>query len=605
LTFWSPNINIFRDPRWGRGHETYGEDPLLTARMGVAFVRGLQGDDPRILKLVATPKHFAVHSGREKDRHRFNAEVSGKDLHETYLPAFEACIREGKAHSVMGAYNRTNGEACCASPTLLGKILREAWGFSGYVVSDCWAIIDLYKHHKLVETPEEAAAMAVKAGCDLNCGCTYPALVKAVAKGLITEAEIDVSVKRLFAARFRLGMFDPDESVPFAQIPMAVNDCEEHRGLALDAARASIVLLKNEGGLLPLSKDLKTVAVIGPNADEVLSLKGNYFGTASRAVTPLAGIQDKLPDARIRTAKGCDLIKTSEEGFAHAVQVAKNAEVAVVVLGLNATLEEEEGETVKSSYTDGGDRTRIDLPGDQEGLLKAVHATGTPVVLVLLNGSALAVNWAKDNVPAMVEAWYPGEEGGTALADVLFGDANPGGRLPVTFYRSHEDLPPFEAYAMEGRTYRYFRGEVLFPFGFGLSFTKFRYTGLQVSPNPAKAGEAVEVRVTVVNAGDRAGDEVIQLYVSAEGAPAGSPLRSLADFARVHLAAGEKRAVTLRATGEALSRFDEEGRRRLEPGRFTVAVGGCQPGYDSLFSVSTEVLTAPLEVTGPAGEKRE
>jgi beta-glucosidase len=467
LTFWTPNINIFRDPRWGRGQETYGEDPYLTARMGVTFVKGLQGDDPRYLKLVATPKHFAVHSGPEHARHHFNAIADARDLRLTYLPAFEACVREAGAVSVMGAYNRTNGEPCCASPTLLGKLLRDEWGFEGYVVSDCWAIGDIYKHHQVVGTLPEAAALAVNAGCDLNCGEAFAALLIAERQALIDEATIDRAVRRLFTARFRLGMFDPPERVPYARLPISVNDSSEHRALALRAARESIVLLKNTGGLLPLSKGIQRIAVIGPNADDPLVLLGNYNGTPSSSVTPLAGIRAKAPRAEVSYARGCDIIDEGVTDYAEAIRSAERADVVLFFAGISQRIEGEEGqeEGVGGGMRSKGDRTDINLPVVQDDLLRMLHATGKPIVLVLLNGSALAVNWADENLPAIVEAWYPGEEGGTAIADVLFGDYNPGGKLPVTFYQAAADLPPFEYYRMEGRTYRYFRGRPLYPFG--------------------------------------------------------------------------------------------------------------------------------------------
>ena len=580
LTFWSPNINIFRDPRWGRGQETYGEDPYLTARLGVAFVRGLQGDDPRYLKLVATPKHYAVHSGPEHERHHFDAVVDERDLRETYLPAFQATVQEGKAVSVMGAYNRTNGEPCCASRTLLQKILREEWGFDGYVVSDCGAIRDIWKNHRVVETPAQAAALAVKNGCDLNCGETYLALRDAVAEGLIDEATIDVALRRLFTARFRLGMFDPPEMVPYAQIPYEVNDSSAHRQLALQAAQESIVLLKNAHGALPLRKDLSSIAVIGPNADDAIVLLGNYNGTPSRSVTVLEGIRQKVSaKTRVTYARGCDIVDDSREGFAEAVAAARGADVAIVVLGLSQRVEGEEGqrEGVQGKGVSSGDRTEIDLPGVQEELLRAVHATGTPVVLVLLNGSAVAVNWADAHVPAIVEAWYPGEEGGTAVADVLFGDYNPAGRLPVTFYKSVDQLPPFRDYAMAGHTYRYSTAEPLYAFGYGLSYTTFRYNDLQITPAVMPPDGRVQVSVRVTNTGARAGDEVVQLYVRDVVASAPVPIRQLQGFQRVHLAPGESQTVTFGLTPRQLSLIDERGQRVVEPGEFEIAVGGSQP----------------------------
>jgi beta-glucosidase len=608
LTFWSPNINIFRDPRWGRGQETYGEDPYLTARMGVTFVKGLQGDDKRYLKLVATPKHFAVHSGPEHDRHLFDALVSQRELSDTYLPAFEACVVEAKAFSVMGAYNRTNGEPCCASPTLLGKILREKWEFEGYVVSDCWAIKDIYKYHRVVNTIEEAAALAVKSGCDLNCGEAYGALLIAEKRGLIAEAEIDRSVRRLFTARFRLGMFDPPEMVPYAQIPIEVNDSSEHRALALRAARESIVLLKNENEFLPLAKDLKTIAVIGPNADDPEVLLGNYQGTPSASVTPLAGIRAAVaPSTEVFYARGCDVIDAGTTGHAEAVAAARRADVVVFVAGISQRIEGEEGqeEGVGGGMRSKGDRADLDLPAVQEELLKALAAAGKPIVLVLLNGSALSVNWAASTpiVPGIVEAWYPGEEGGTALADVLFGDYNPAGRLPVTFYRSAEDLPPFEDYRMEGRTYRYFRGEPLYPFGYGLSYTAFTYSNLRVSGAISRgsstaigANETLTVQADVQNVGRRAGDEIVQLYLSDLAASMPVPIRQLAGFARIHLAPGETQTVEFTITPPQLALVDDAGRRVVEPGEFRLSVGGRQPRPEDFTAGSKEVLVTTFAV---------
>jgi len=601
LTFWSPNINIFRDPRWGRGQETYGEDPYLTARLGVAFVRGLQGDDARYLKLVATPKHFAVHSGPEAERHRFDARVDERDLRETYLPAFEACVKEGQAVSIMGAYNRTNGEPCCASPTLLGKILRQEWGFDGYVVSDCWAIGDIYKHHKVVATVEEAAALAVQAGCDLNCGEAFGALLAAVAQGLIAEETINRAVQRLFTARFRLGLFDPPEMVPYAQIPFAVNDSPEHRALALQAARESIVLLKNQNHCLPLRQDIKSIAVIGPNADDATVLLGNYHGTPSQSVTPLQGLQARVsPATAVLYAPGCDLLDEDTAGFAAAIALAKRADVVIFVGGISQQVEGEEGqrEGVAGGRRSRGDRDDLNLPSVQEKLLQALHATGKPVILVLLNGSALAVNWASEHLPAIVEAWYPGEEGGTALAEVLFGDYNPAGRLPVTFYKSVADLPPFEDYRMEGRTYRYFRGEPLFPFGYGLSYTTFAYSHLRLSARTIAPTETLTVSVDVQNVGQRAGDEVVQLYTSDVVASVPVPIRQLGGFTRLHLKPGEKQTVTFTLSPRQLSLIDAAGRRVIEPGEFQLAVGGRQPEPADSVEKRSAVLFGRFAVVG-------
>lgn len=605
LTFWSPNINIFRDPRWGRGQETYGEDPYLTGRMGVAFVKGLQGDHPKYLKVVATPKHYAVHSGPEPLRHSFDARVSQKDLRETYLPAFKECVKEGKAGSIMGAYNRTNGEPCCASQTLLQKILREEWGFKGYVVSDCGAIDDIHAHHKVTSTPEESAALAVNTGCDLNCGRTFDSLVKAVKQGLISEETIDRAVKRLFRARFKLGMFDPPERVPYTQIPYEMNDCEEHRRLALEMARESMVLLKNEGGLLPLRKDLKAIAVIGPNADNQKALLGNYNGMPSKYVTALEGIRAKVSShTRVYYAGGCDLVNKEDTswgpkataGFAEALAAAQRADVVIMCLGLSPDLEGEEGNTPRS--TAGGDRVGLDLPGMQEELLKAVCATGKPVVLVLFSGSPVSINWAHENVLAILQAWYPGEEGGTAIADVLFGDYNPGGRLPVTFVKSVEQLPPFTDYSMKGRTYRYMKDEPLYPFGYGLSYTTFEYSNLRLSAEVIEAGQSLTVSVDVKNTGKMAGDEVVQLYLTDLEASVDVPIHELKGFTRIKLQPCESTTVTFTLTPRQMALIDNDGKCILEPGKFRVMVGGRQPDKRSAVLAGNAILIGEFEVAG-------
>jgi beta-glucosidase len=744
LTFWSPNINIFRDPRWGRGQETYGEDPYLTSRLGVAFVRGMQGDDPRYLKTIATPKHYAVHSGPESLRHTFDARPPERDLQDTYLPAFRAAIVEGKAGSVMCAYNRLNGEPLCASPRMLKEILRGVWGFDGYVVSDCDAVADIYQKHNFRKTQEEGVAVAVRTGTDLTCGYEYRALPSAVKQGLITEAEIDTAVKRLFEARFRLGMFDPPESVPYARIPLEANDSPAHRELSVRAARESIVLLKNEKNTLPLKRDVKTVAVIGPNADSLEVLLGNYNGIPSRWVTPLEGIRRKvstgtrvldalgttltgeaiLPvppsafytnadrttqglkgeyfdnkdlqgqpvvtrtDAQINFdwytnapvpqlptdkfsarwtgyfvppssgtyqlgARADDAVRVFlderalvenwrdgsaktltkavelEGGRAYKIRVeyydnyanataklvwgppalneslreealkkAREADVVVLALGLAPSLEGEEMD-VKVKGFSGGDRTDLNLPDAQEELLKAVVATGKPVVLVLVNGSALAVNWARSNVAAIVEAWYPGEEGGTALADVLFGDYNPAGRLPVTFYKSADDLPPFEDYRMEGKTYRYFKGEPLYPFGYGLSYTRFKYDNLKLGSKRYSTSQNVHLSVDVRNVGEREGDEVVQLYLTDVAASSPVPVRALKGLRRIHLKPGERMRVSFTLTPRDLTLVDERGRRLLEPGEFRVTVGGKQPGFaGQADAATTGVVTGSFAVTG-------
>jgi beta-glucosidase len=576
LTFWSPNINIFRDPRWGRGQETYGEDPYLTARFGVAFVKGLQGDDPRHLKLVATPKHFAVHSGPEKLRHGFDAKVSPRDLRETYLPAFEACVKEAKAASVMPAYNRTNGEACAASETLLRKILREEWGFQGYVVSDCGAIDDIYLHHGIVASKAEAAALAVSKGCDLNCGCTYHALSDAVKMGLIDEKTIDQAVTRLFEARMRLGMFDPPEEVAYSKITMSVVDSPEHRELALKSAQESIVLLKNEDDILPLGDEIKSVAVIGPNADNPEMLLGNYNGVPSHIVTPWEGIRLRAgKKTEVRYSAGCDLVGEDRSGFADALAKARKSDVTILFLGLSPRLEGEEGE--EGLIDKGGDRMDITLPKIQEELLRAIYETGKPVILVVHSGSAVTIPYASENAKAILYAWYGGEEAGTALAQTLWGDCNPAGRLPITVYASMDQVPPFEDYSMHNRTYRYMSAKPLYRFGEGMSYTQFSYRDLTVTPETPQTGDMLTVSAKVKNIGDRVGDEVIQLYVKDIEASFPTPNLHLEGFKRIQLAPGEERAVEFNLHPRQLACYTDEGHPIVEPGDFILSLGGGQP----------------------------
>ena len=606
LTFWTPNINIFRDPRWGRGQETYGECPYLTARLGVAFVKGLQGDDPKYLKSVATPKHFAVHSGPEHNRHHFDVDVSEHDLYETYLPAFKATVQEAGAVSVMSAYQRFRGEPCSSSTLLLQKILRDQWGFDGYVVSDCGAIHDIYAHHQVVETGEEAAALAVKAGCELNCGEVYVMLLGAVEQGLITEDEIDLALKRLLLARFQLGMFDPPEMVPYAQTPYEVNDCQKHRDMAVDVARQSMVLLKNDG-LLPLDKSgLKTIAVMGPNAENVDVLFGNYSGLSSQPVTALQGIRNKVENAvEVLYTKGCAITrKIRETGrpfneqFFAAVDIARRADVVIMVMGLSQELEGEEGQRdgLDGGGESQGDRKGIELPAVQQQLLRQIHATGTPIVLVLMNGSPVATVWADEHVSAIVEAWYPGQAGGTAIADVIFGDYNPSGRLPVTFYKATDHLPPFEDYTIASkRTYRYYTGEVLYPFGYGLSYTQFAYDNLQMA-STATIGEPFEISVQVANVGDYAGDEVVQLYLQALDPPTTAPQHQLVAFTRIHLQAGEAKTVQLTLKSEQFALVNDNGRHIIQPGKFNVMAGGGQPGY------TKAMVSGELELVGKTVE---
>ena len=596
LDFWSPNINIFRDPRWGRGQETYGEDPYLTSRIGVAFVNGLQGNDPKYLKVIATPKHFAVHSGPESKRHGFDAEVSEKDLRETYLVAFKACIKEGKAASIMGAYNRVNGEPCCASPTLLQKILRDEWEFDGYVVSDCGAIDDIYRGHKLVNSPEEAAALAVRNGCDLECGQTYNYLLEAVKKGFISETEIDIAIKRLFTARFRLGMFDPPEAVRYAQIPYEINDSKAHRQLALKMAKESIVLIKNANSLLPLNKSIKSISVIGPNAYDSTILRGNYYGDSSKYVTILDGIRDKISSkTKLYYTKGCDLIGNDEIGFSEAVSMAKRSDVVIMCMGLSQVLEGEEGEL---SFNKEGDRKNLDLPEIQEKLVKTIYAIGKPIILVLTNGSPLTINWAQDHISAIIEAWYPGEEGGNAIADVIFGNYNPSGRLPVTFVKSIDQLPPFENYSMQGRTYRYMNEEPLYPFGYGLSYTKFEYKNLKIEPEKLRIGKNVKISIEIKNIGNQSGDEVVQLYLKDLDASTIIPHYELKGFKRIHINSGQTRRVTFNLIPRQMALIDNEGRCILEPGKFKVMIGGSQPDKRSLELTGQKIVDGEFELVG-------
>jgi beta-glucosidase len=582
LTFWTPNINIFRDPRWGRGQETYGEDPFLTGKLGVQFVKGLQGDDPKYFKTIATLKHYVVHSGPEPERHSFDAVTDERDFRETYLPQFEMGIREGRAYSVMCAYNRYNGETCCGSDDLLNGILRTEFGFDGYIVSDCGAIDDIYRGHKTVATAAEASALGVLSGTDLECGSSYRNLKESLEKNMLTEKDIDIALKRLFVARFRLGMFDPPEMVKYASIPYSVNDSEANKALAKETALKSIVLLKNANNLLPLKKDIGTVAVIGPNSDQSFVLLGNYNGTPSDPVTPLRGIKEKLAGkSEVIYAQGCNWAaglqqeRPAEELKAEAVEAAKKANIVIMCMGITPRLEGEEMRVMIDGFR-GGDRTRIDLPDVQQELIKEIHALGKPVILVLLNGSAITVNWENENIPAIIETWYGGQAAGQALADVIFGDYNPGGRLPVTVYKSVSDLPDFSDYKMDNRTYRYFKGEPLYPFGYGLSYTTFKYSKLKVAKK-VNSGDPLTVEVTVQNTGKMAGDEVVQLYVSDLKATVPVPVRALKGFKRIHLNPGESKVVTFEVAPDAFSVIDESFKRVIRPGDFMIQIGGRQP----------------------------
>jgi beta-glucosidase len=597
LTFFSPNVNIFRDPRWGRGQETWGEDPLLTARLGVAFIRGMQGDDARYLKTAATAKHLAAHSGPEALRHSFDARPSAHDLADTYLPQFEACVRQGHVAAIMPAYNRLDGVPCAASPTLLEKTLREAWGFEGYVVSDCGAIGDLVTGHAVADSLERAAAMALEAGTDLSCGSEFGALGRARAQGAVTDASIDRAVARLFAARFRLGMFDPPALVPWSGTPMSVVESPAHRALAREAARASIVLLENRGGALPLAPGLRRLAVVGPTADDVDVLLGNYHGEPSHPVTLLAGLRAaaRARGVEVAYARGAPLAGRGDSSaqLVDALAVARRSDAVVAILGLSARYEGEEGESAENPS---GDRADLGLPPAPQRLLEALVATGKPVVLVLTAGSALSVPWAAAHVAAIVDAWYPGEEGGTALADVLFGDVSPAGRLPVTIYRAAADLPPFADYSMKGRTYRYLATPPLWSFGHGLSYVTFRYSNLVVA-SELDATKDVALTVDVENTGARAADEVVQVYLSKPDAPAYAPRRWLAAFTRVTLAAHERRTVHLTVSAGALTLVDDAGARAPLTGAVAVAVGGRQPDASWRYA-SGDGLTVRTRAAG-------
>ena len=609
LTFWSPNINIFRDPRWGRGHETYGEDPYLTGRLGVAFIKGIQGNDAKYLKAAACAKHFAVHSGPESERHSFDAVVSQKDLRETYLPAFKEAVKESNVEAVMGAYNRTNGEPCCGSKTLLQDILREEWGFKGHITSDCWAIKDFHEHHMVTSTAIDSVALAVNNGCDLNCGNMYLNVLLAHKSGLISEQTIDKSVKRLIFTRMKLGMFDNMINAPYANYPYEKNECRSHKEFALETAKKTMVLLKNENNILPINKNnMKAIAVIGPNANSREALIGNYFGTASRYITILEGIQDAVnPNTRVYYSEGCHLYRDKVEGlafprdrFSEAVSIAERSDVVVMCLGLDANIEGEEGDA--SNEYASGDKSHLNLPGLQQELLETIHALGKPVILILQSGSALAVTWADENIPAIVQAWYPGAEGGKAVASLLFGDYSPSGKLPVTFYKSTDELPDFHDYAMKNRTYRYMENEALYSFGYGLSYTSFHYSELQIHKNNLVVGENALFAVKVKNVGSFEAYETVQLYLKDVEASVDVPKWSLKGIKKVYLSLGEEKEINFELTPRQMALINNDGKCILEPGVFEVFIGGSQPDERSLKLTRRKVLNGSFMLSGESIE---
>lgn len=588
ITYWTPNVNIFRDPRWGRGQETYGEDPYLTGKLGAAFVRGLQGSDKRYLKTAACAKHFAVHSGPEALRHEFDAQATPQDMAETYLPAFKELVDAG-VEGFMGAYNRTNGEPCCGSKTLMVDLLRGEWGFDGYFTSDCWAISDFHLHHHVTDTPTESVALALKNGCDLNCGNTYAYLLQALQEGKITEEEIRTSCVRLMTTRMKLGMFD--EKTPFDTLDYTVIDCEAHRELNLDAARKSLVLLKNNG-ILPLAKEkLKNVAVIGPNADAVTPLNGNYHGTANEYHTVLSGIREALPGVRVNYSKGSHLYeeKMEDPGYrgdclAEVKAQTDLADVVILVVGMDETIE---GEEIVGKEGFNGDKKDLLLPQCQRDLIRTVCERNTPVILVNMTGSA--IDFAEGcQADAIIQAWYPGAMGGKAVSDLIFGAYAPSGKLPVTFYKNTNTLPAFEDYSMENRTYKFFREEPLYPFGYGLSYTSFAFSDMKADQETFAAGEAVSVTLTVTNTGAVAGDEIVQCYVRDEEASVRVPVHKLCGMKRVSLQPGEQTQVTLSIPAEQFAVIDPDGKRRYEAGAFTIFAGGCQPdAYSQSLSGET------------------
>ena len=576
LTFWSPNVNIFRDPRWGRGQETYGEDPYLTGMLGAAFVKGLQGNDPKYLKAAACAKHYVVHSGPEKDRHVFDAIASEKDLYETYLPAFKNLV-EADVEAVMCAYNRTNGEPCCGSKRLLQGILREEFGFEGHIVSDCWALVDFHEGHNVTETPAESAALALKSGVDLNCGDTYPALKTALDQELITESMIDEAFRTLYRTRFKLGFFDPENENPYSSIGPEVINSDEHQQLALETAQKSIVLLKNKDNVLPLKKDIKYLFVTGPHASSTEVLMANYYGSSPNMITILEGITGAVSNGTVVQYKqGFLMDRANVNPIDWTTPDAQQADAIVVTLGISGLLEGEEGESIASPTK--GDRFDMEIPKNQIEFLRGLREENSkPIITIVTGGSPMDMREVHELSDAALYAWYPGEQGGKALADIIFGDISPSGRLPITFPMSVNDLPPYADYSMKNRTYRYAEKEPMYPFGYGLSYAKFEYSDLQIIQNKNSEGNSFEASFQIKNASSIEGREVIQLYISDKEASFEVPLRTLRRVEPIVLDAGETRKITVEILSKDFAQINDQGKPILEPGKFIISVGGSSP----------------------------
>ncbi|HEX6035558.1 MAG TPA: glycoside hydrolase family 3 C-terminal domain-containing protein, partial [Anaerolineales bacterium] len=595
LTFWSPNVNIFRDPRWGRGQETWGEDPFLTGEMASAFVKGLQGDHPKYLKAAACAKHYAVHSGPEKDRHIFNAIVTKRELYDTYLPAFKKLVTDANVESVMGAYNRTLDEVCCGSKLLIGEILRGEWNFQGHFVSDCGALSDFHLNHKVTKDAAESAALALQRGCDLGCDHVFNEIPEAIRRGLITEADVNRALARTLGTRFKLGMFDPPEDVPFTSTSPDVVACDEHRQLAYRTATEAVVLLKNKNNILPIKPSTKKIFVTGPTATSVEVLLGNYYGFNDHMITLLEGITGRIPEGMgMEYTSGAMLKHPREIKSTWAPGMAQSADLAIVCAGISSFLEGEEGESLLSPMN--GDRDSISLPESQVNYIKELAIHGVKIVLILTGGSPIALGELEEIVDAILFVWYPGMEGGRAVADVLFGDISPAGKLPVTFPRSLDQIPAFDDYSMQGRTYRYMTEEPLYPFGFGLSYSCFEYSDLQLDKTKIPSGDSLDVSVILHNSGAMDSAEVAQFYLSDLQASTIVPLHHLVGFERVVLKAGESQTVKFRLTPEMMSFYDDEGNLTLEPGEFRLEVGGCSPGKRGQDLGAPKPVTAVFEV---------